>query len=182
MNLQSSFIVSILSLSGLHSGYVLMIFYFLPIEFFLANRNNLLPESKWAKRGQNFEAAHTSPPSPTLQKKFLQPPALCTSNIPLPPPSPHPTVHSCLAPSSHWLSADLSLQWVYLGADLGPELILVLGTSWLLPGPCFLCGPVLSPISLDVPLGCPSGGGMGLSAQCFSLFWTFKILTWVSWI
>lgn len=61
VNLHSSFIVSILSLSGLHSGYVLMIFYFLPIEFFLANRNNLLPEGKRAKRGQNFEAAHTSP-------------------------------------------------------------------------------------------------------------------------
>lgn len=91
-----------------------MIFYFLPIEFFWLIETIYCQRAKWPSEARIFEAAHTSPPSPTLQKeKFTghQPSAQATS--PYPYLSPHSTVYSCLAPSSHWLSADLGLQWVY---------------------------------------------------------------------
>ena len=106
--------------------------------------------------------------------------AIFTATSPLHKPHPlTPTFfpsHCTQLPGSlqSEVPADLGLQCVYLGADLGPELVLVLGTSWPLSGPYSLCGPFCSPVSLDVPLGCPSRGGMGLSAQCFWLFWNFQ--------
>lgn len=90
----------------------------------------------------------TPPPTPTLQKKFLQPPALCSEC-----PHPHLTVHSCLAPSSPRFTAGLGLRPADFRVDLSPELTLVLGTSQPLPGSSSPCGTVLSLVRLP---WCPS--------------------------
>ncbi|EQB77719.1 hypothetical protein CB1_000429057 [Camelus ferus] len=57
--------------------------------------------------------------------------------------------------------AALGLQPADLGVDLSPELALVLSTNRPLLGLSSSCGAVFSPVSLGVPVGDPSGGGMG---------------------
>ena len=106
-----------------------------------------------------MQPVHTSPP--TLQKKLLQPPALCIRAI---PSAPHLTIHSCLAPSRPWFTAGLGLQPADLGVDLSPELSLVLGTSWPLPGLSSPCGAVLSPVSPCCASWRPQWGRDRLSA------------------
>lgn len=100
------------------------------------------------------------PHTPTLQKKFLQPPLYKDT-----PPHPRLTVHSCLAPPSPWFTAGWGLQPDDLRVDQSPELTLVLGTSWPLPGLSSSCGPVLSPVHLPwCPSWGPQWGQDGLSA------------------
>ena len=148
-------------------------FSFLPIEFFLAYRNNLLPGGNGGKRGQNFAASTQV----TLSSYFTK--EIFTAASPLHklhPVTPRLTEYSFLVPSSSWFPADLGLQPPDLGGDLGPELTLVLGTSWPLPGLSSPCGPVLSLISLDVPLGGPSGDRMGcVSPVLLAFFQNFNL-------
>lgn len=135
----------------------------LPQEPFLALawRNSLLPGGGGGKRDPRILQPVPLPPpdpTPTLQKKFLQPPSVQSS----PPPI---TVHSCLAPSSPWFTAGLGLQPADLRADQSPELTLVLGTSRPLPGPSSSRGPVLSLVRLPwCPSREPWWGQGGLSA------------------
>lgn len=78
-------------------------------------------------------------------------------SVPTPPP-PHPTVHSCLALSSLWFTAGPDLQPADLGADLSPELTLVLGTSSLYQA----CPLLMALSSAPPPLVCLSGAPVGV--------------------
>ena len=120
----------------------------------LAYRNNLLPGGQ--ERGQNFSSQYPPHSQLLLYKRNFYSHQSSVQSA----PTPHLTVHSCQALSRPWFTAGLGLQRADLEVDLNPELALVLGTSWLLPGLSSPRGAVLSPVSLGVPLAGPSGGGI----------------------
>lgn len=126
----------------------------------LAYRNNLLPWAMGIREARIFCSQHPPHPQLLLYKRnfYNHQPSVQSS------PTPHLTVHSCLAPSGPWFRAGLGLWPADLGVSLSPELALVPGTN----GPCQACPflfELFSPISLRVLCGSCSEGGVGYQPQ-----------------
>lgn len=124
-------------------------------------------------KDQNFAASTHPTPTPTLQKKFLQPSSVQSTPTPvllytaawLPPVPGSQQAWACSQPIFELTRALTSL-WCWAPASPYQACPLLVGLS------------SAQSVSLGVPLGGPSGGRMGCQPQFCQLFGTTMGSTW----
>lgn len=129
----------------------------------LAYRNNLLPWAMGIREARIFCSQHPPHPQLLLYKRnfYNHQPSVQSS------PTPHLTVHSCLAPSGPWFRAGLGLWPADLGVSLSPEL--ALGPAR--PVPSFSSFSAPSPLECFVGAAVRAGWAISPSPAVLALQW-----------